>query len=139
MNPELVAQLEEIAALERKLKAERAASELEKYWYEVAPFGQNFDPVEATKLLLAMVKRYEAALCKIALESEEQRPGRYGSPRLYKSRSGKAYGAAAPLSTFILPRRRQAADLRRAAAVSAQGMVGVCHMAIVERTRQSPR
>lgn len=55
------------------MKAE-TIGDLQAYWNEIAPFGAAFEPGKATELLLFMVRRYEAALCKIALQSGEQRP-----------------------------------------------------------------
>ncbi|MDP9127486.1 MAG: hypothetical protein M3N08_04400 [Pseudomonadota bacterium] len=48
--------------------------DLESYWREIAPHGAKFTPDKAAALLLSMVRRYEAGLCKIALQSDEQRP-----------------------------------------------------------------
>lgn len=58
---------------ERSKRADRAPSKLKKYWSEIAPFGRAYDHAEAVNLVVSMVKRYEAALCTIALNSTEER------------------------------------------------------------------
>jgi hypothetical protein len=54
--------------------ADRTAAELEEYWNHHSPFHEQFTPAKATQLALFMVRRYEAALCRIARTSPQEKP-----------------------------------------------------------------
>ncbi|MDP9128348.1 MAG: hypothetical protein M3N08_08845 [Pseudomonadota bacterium] len=70
LNPELVAWANVTGAL---MENAAAAAKVKQYWSEVAPYGRAYDQPEAVNLLVMMVRRYEAALCKIALGSSSER------------------------------------------------------------------
>ena len=61
-----------VAELVEKRKA-ALATELQAYWNETAPDGERFDADKATALLLRNVRRYEAALRRVAEKAEEQK------------------------------------------------------------------
>jgi len=61
----------ELGELAEKRKAARTA-ELEAYWKESVPEGEKFDEGRGVALLLHTVKRYEAALLRIAEKPAEQ-------------------------------------------------------------------
>jgi hypothetical protein len=61
-----------VADLAEKREAAQAA-ELEAYWNEIVSSGDRFDPDRAIALLLFNVKRYEAAILRIAEIAKEQK------------------------------------------------------------------
>ena len=71
MRPELEAMWNEVPALLEKRTAEEAAA-LEAWWNENAPSGERFDPKKASVLLLHKVRKYEAALLRVAGKPQEQ-------------------------------------------------------------------
>jgi len=62
----------DVGEMAEKRKAARMA-ELEAYWSEIAPDGEKFDLDRGIALLLQNVRRYEAALLRIAEKPEEQK------------------------------------------------------------------
>ena len=81
MRPELLAHWNELGGIAERhaalLAAKEALSpellrELEEYWKSGGPVDQAFDPRAAVALLLHNVKRYEAALLRIAAKPAEQ-------------------------------------------------------------------
>jgi hypothetical protein len=66
MRPELLAMWEESGILTENLQRATLVRELEAHFKDTTPGGRGFNPIEQTRIMLALVKRYEVALCKIA-------------------------------------------------------------------------
>lgn len=106
---------EQIAGWVETLEGERGARiqfmprslvDLQEYWNETGPQGARFEADKTIDLLVERVRRYEAALCDIALQADNQRCSQLALEALDLSLDQvKARAELAQRSEGIAPRR----------------------------------